>query len=222
MALTGLTGQISSLFFRVCLESSVETYSRLLAAGHSGASLFVPIDAFARFLGCMIKYRAWVLRPSSADRSDADPSDQRSDHGKTHYVSKVLSIVTLVLVNQHETKGPAFAQKPFFRFFSSLLANVASMDQHLGPAYPRILLAIGDTLSGLQPSYFPGFAFSWVALISHRLLMPRLLEMKDSDGQAAFCRLFVQLLRFMSPFLRKGLGDTTRALLAGLMRCVRR
>lgn len=171
----------------------------------------------------MIKYRASAVGLNRADDcSDADPSDQRSDHGKTHYVSKVLSIVTLVLVNQHETKGPAFAQKPFFRFFSSLLANVASMDQHLGPAYPRILLAIGDTLSGLQPSYFPGFAFSWVALISHRLLMPRLLEMKDSDGQAAFCRLFVQLLRFMSPFLRsKGLGDTTRALLAGLMRCVR-
>ena len=35
--------------------------------------------------------------------------------------------------------------------------------------------ANSDTFSSLQPTYFPGFAFSWMSLISHRLFMPKLL-----------------------------------------------
>ena len=38
-----------------------------------------------------------------------------------------------------------------------------------------------ETLSGLQPIYFPGFAFSWMGLISHRLLMPKLLLSENRE-----------------------------------------
>lgn len=67
------------------------------------------------------------------------------------------------------------------------------------------------SINTLQPIYFPGFAFSWIALISHRLLMPKLL--RDSDGQVSFHRLLLSLLRFIGPFLRdQQMTDTVRAL----------
>ncbi|TBU36886.1 hypothetical protein BD309DRAFT_975047, partial [Dichomitus squalens] len=33
----------------------------------------------------------------------------------------------------------------------------------------------------LQPTYLPGFAFSWMSLISHRLFMPKLLPSKNRE-----------------------------------------
>ena len=38
-----------------------------------------------------------------------------------------------------------------------------------------------DTFSSLQPTYFPGFAFSWMSLISHRLFMPKLLLSENRE-----------------------------------------
>ncbi len=41
--------------------------------------------------------------------------------------------------------------------------------------YAHTFACSSDTFSSLQPTYFPGFAFSWMSLISHRLFMPKLL-----------------------------------------------
>lgn len=40
---------------------------------------------------------------------------------------------------------------------------------------------LSHSLNTLQPLFFPGFTFSWVGLISHRLFMPKLLMMKDKE-----------------------------------------
>jgi hypothetical protein len=46
-----------------------------------------------------------------------------------------------------------------------------------------------NTFHTLQPSFLPGFTFSWLQLISHRFFMPKLLV---ADGQKVllfvFCR----------------------------------
>ena len=62
-------------------------------------------------------------------------------------MTKVLSIVVLVLANSHEELGPHFQAKPFFRFFSSLLSNLAGIESHLGLAYHQILVALRCVLS---------------------------------------------------------------------------
>lgn len=94
---------------------------------------------------------------------------------------------------------------------ASLLSNLASIELHVGPAYTKILGALSYSINTLQPVYFPGFAFSWITLISHRLLMPKLL--RDADGQVSFNRLLLSLLRFMDPFLRdQQMNDTVKAL----------
>jgi CCR4-NOT transcription complex subunit 1 len=122
--------EISSLFFRVCAEVSVESYIKHKAVGGTPATgIFQPVDAFAKLIVFMIKYHA-------------DPTGANNDKAKVHYMTKVLSIVVLVLAQSHEELGPNFQQKPFFRFFSSLLSNLHAIESHLGSAYYQILVAL--------------------------------------------------------------------------------
>ncbi|KAG6854973.1 hypothetical protein C0991_009796 [Blastosporella zonata] len=179
---------VSSFFFRVCAESSVNSYIKCVATGDHDYA-FQALDAMSRLIVYIIKYHG-------------DASGVNNDQAKVHYLTKILSIFVLVLANLHEEQGPGFQQKPFFRFFSSLLNDLHGIETHLGPVYFQLLIAISDTFSSLQPTYFPGFAFSWVCLISHRLFMPKLLMSENREGWSAFHKLLLSLFKFLCPFLR--------------------
>jgi CCR4-NOT transcription complex subunit 1 len=145
-------------------------------------------------------------------------------------MTKVLSIVVLVLAQSHEELGTHFQQKPFYRFFSTLLSNLNQIEVHLGSAYYQILTALSHSVNTLQPLFFSGFTFSWMALVSHRLFMPKLLNMKDREGWSSFHRLLISLLRFLAPFLKKegqaageitsSMTETTRAIYTGTLRII--
>lgn len=179
---------LSSLFYRVCVESSIQMYNKCIASGEPILA-FQPIDALARLIVLMIKY-------------NGDASSTNSVPTKVHYLSKILSIVVLVLARAHEDDTVEFKQRPFFRLFSSLLADLHSIESQLHVAYFPLLIAICDTFNTLQPIFFPGFAFSWMSLISHRLFLPKLLLTENRDGWSAFHRLLLSLFRFLSPFLK--------------------
>ncbi|KAJ4501745.1 Not1-domain-containing protein [Lentinula lateritia] len=179
----------SSLFFRVCAEASVNSYLKSVAAGEYDYA-FQALDAMSRLIVYMIKYHG-------------DPSGGNVDQAKVHYLSKILSIFVLVVANFHEEQGVAFQQKPFFRFFSSLINDLHSMEVHLGTAYFQLLFCISDTFISLQPTNFPGFAFSWMCLISHRLFMPKLLLSENREGWSAFHKLLGSLFKFLAPFLKE-------------------
>lgn len=178
--------EISSFFYRVCTETSVMLYAKLMASGDF-ANAYQPIDALSRLIVLMIKYNG-----------DAATT-------KIHYLTKILSIVVLVLAHAHEEGGPDFNQRPFFRLFSSLFSDLHSIESSLQGAYFQLLIALwyvlctlrfcpirlccafcSDTFNTLQPTYFPGFAFSWISLVSHRLFMPKLLL---SENREVTCRL---------------------------------
>ncbi|KAE8198560.1 hypothetical protein CF336_g141 [Tilletia laevis] len=199
--------EISSLFFRVCTEVSVDSYIKQKAlGGNLSTGIFSPTDAFSKLVVLMIKYHA-------------DPTGANNEQAKVHYLTKVLSIVVLVLAQSHEELGPHFQQKPFFRFFSSLLHDLHLTQGNLQTAYFQTLLAISNTFNTLQPAFFPGFTFSWMSLIAHRLFMPKLLGSSSREGWTAFHRLLASLLRFMAPFLRAAdLQDTSRSLYMGTLR----
>ncbi|EJD02104.1 Not1-domain-containing protein [Fomitiporia mediterranea MF3/22] len=179
---------MSSFFFRVCAESSISHYTKSVAAGDFGHS-FLALDAMSRLIVYIIKYHG-------------DASGTNNLQAKVHYFTKILSILVLVVANRHEEQGPAFQQKPFFRFFSSLLSDLSSLGDQLGNVYFHLLVALSDTFSSLQPVYFPGFAFSWMTLISHRLFMPKLLLSENRDGWSAFHKLLLALFKFLAPMLR--------------------
>ncbi|KAG8693678.1 hypothetical protein FRC09_010361, partial [Ceratobasidium sp. 395] len=192
---------ISSFFFRVCTETSVEQWSKYTAAGDFAAA-FQPIDALSRLIVLMIKY--------NGDATDVP--------AKVHYLTKILSIVVLVLAHSHEATTEFPQQKPFFRFFSSLLSDINGLESHL-PYFP-LLVAMCDTFNTLQPINFPGFAFSWMTLISHRLFMPKMLTSENREqGWRPYHRLLISLFRFLEPFLRAAeLQNSTRTLLHGALR----
>ena len=119
----------SSFFFRVCAESSVNSYNKHVNAGEFDFA-FQALDAMSRLIVYIIKYHG-------------DASGVNNDQAKVHYLTKILSIFVLVLANMHEEQGPHFQQKPFFRFFSSLLNDLHSIESSLGSAYFQLLIAIG-------------------------------------------------------------------------------
>lgn len=198
--------EISSLFFRVCTEVAVEHYHKQRAVGGTPATgLYAPIDTFAKMIVYMVKYHA---DPLGADDAQA----------KLHYLAKIVSIIVLVLAASHEEFGSRFQQRPFFRLFSSILHDLHAARGSLQGVYSRALQTISHSLNTLQPIFFPAFAFSWVSLMSHRMLLPKLLG-AGAPGIAAFHRLFIAHLRFMSPFLAGGvLHDTTRLLYKATLR----
>lgn len=120
---------LTTLFFRVCTEASVATYHQRLATGEESRA-FQDIDAFSRLVVMLIKYNGDVGTGGNADQK------------KSRYLTKILSIVVLVLVHQHEERGVDFQQKPFFRFFSSLLHDLHSIETNLQSAYLPLLVAI--------------------------------------------------------------------------------
>jgi CCR4-NOT transcription complex subunit 1 len=119
---------ISSFFFRVCAEASVNSYIKCMAAGEFDYA-FQALDATSRLIVYIIKYHG-------------DASGIDNDQAKVHYLTKILSIFVLVFANMHEEQGVLFQQKPFFRFFSSLISDLHSIAEHLGSAYFHLLIAI--------------------------------------------------------------------------------
>lgn len=119
---------ISSFFFRVCAEASVNSYIKCMAAGEFDYA-FQALDAMSRLIVYIIKYHG-------------DASGIDNDQAKVHYLTKILSIFVLVFANMHEEQGVLFQQKPFFRFFSSLISDLHSIAEHLGSAYFHLLIAI--------------------------------------------------------------------------------
>lgn len=71
----------------------------------------------------------------------------------------------------------------------------------------------------MSPTLFPGVAYTFLALMSHPRLLPKLLGGESREGETAFTRLLVSMLRFLAPSLRQGhLRDGTRALYLGTQR----
>ena len=67
----------------------------------------------------------------------------------------------------------------------------------------QVLAAFASAFHALQPAACPGFAFSWLELVSHRAFMPKLLLVKQNKGWSYMHRLLIDLLVFMEPHLRR-------------------
>jgi len=119
---------VSSFFFRVCAESSVTAYTKCVATGDYEYQ-FQALDAMSRLIVYIIKYHG-------------DAAGVNNEQAKVHYFKKILSIFVLVLANHHEAHGPNFPQKAFFRFFSSLLSDLHTLEADLRPVYFQLLIAI--------------------------------------------------------------------------------
>ncbi|KAI8909736.1 CCR4-Not complex component, Not1-domain-containing protein [Gorgonomyces haynaldii] len=173
---------VTPLFFRVCCELAVDSFAS------SAQSPYEAVDAFSHLIVLLVL-------------NYTDGPDQ--NHARLNLMAKVLSIVVLVLVHDHEKNKQKFNQRPFFRLFSSLLNDLSTYSAQLDTIYIQILSAMSNTLHTLQPQFLPGFTFGWVQLISHRNFMPMLLQAEHLKFWPFYQRLLVDLFKYLAPHLQE-------------------
>ena len=150
---------MSSLFFRLCVEMSVDRAAKLKQVpGQSPGAPYQLIDAFSKLVIGLLKLQM----------------ESNSSAMVTQF-SKVLSVIVLVLAQHHEQCRQQVNQRPFLRLFTCLLGDLHAAEQQFQSSYLAMLNTMSNTLHTLQPTFFPGFTFAWLQLISHRLFMPKLL-----------------------------------------------
>lgn len=196
--------EISSAFYRTSISLAIDMYSTHKASG--SPQMFHGVDALSKLIALLLK-------------NYSDTHGVSSDSAKTLYFAKIFTIAALSLVRDHEERGPAFEQRPYFRFFSSLLSDLQSIQTSFPQAYYGCLRTFANHLGSIQPAIVPSFAYSWMALISHRYFMPRLLQVANKEGWADFYRVLMALFKFLNPFLQSNsLHQPSRILFRGALR----
>lgn len=155
-----------ALFLRLCIESSIESYDReeMSSNGVTNEGYFA-IDCLAKLIVLLVK-----------NQGEADGSVRGN---KPAYMNSILSLITLILNSHHVMRGERFNQRVFFRLFSSILCEWHDLARE-GYAQDRdMVLVFADNFLMLEPHHFPGFTYSWLILVSHRIFMPGLLKLSD-------------------------------------------
>lgn len=120
---------IAPLFFRDCIELSVESYVTSINEESSAANAYNVVDALARLIVLLIVHHK-------------DSGGEDDNNARVILTTKVLSIIVLVLVHAHEQVKTAFNQKPYMRLFSTLLNDLHLFQEPLSDIYIQILSAM--------------------------------------------------------------------------------
>ena len=157
------------LFLRLCIESCVDLAERAdMGPNYDPSEDFVNIDALARLLILMVKNQG--------------ESDGAGRGNKPTYLNSILSLIILILNNHHVMRGEQFNQRVFYRLFSTIIYDWNDLMRGENSQQDRdMILVIADNLLLLDPHYFPGFAYSWLSLVSHRVFMPTILKLADDE-----------------------------------------
>jgi CCR4-NOT transcription complex subunit 1 len=193
------------LFIRQAIDSSVEKFENLIQT-HLVVDAYVPIDALAKLVSLLVK------RPQR-------DGEVKNDRAK--YLGMTLSLAVFVLNYHHLTRGEAFNQRVFVRFFSALLIHMKpiSKDELSELECRDILLVFARNFLEINPAYFPGFVFQWFSLVSHRDFMPNLLRLPEQEGWESFARIMETLLSYVGDLLKPiHLAEMTKRVYGGVLK----
>jgi CCR4-NOT transcription complex subunit 1 len=139
---------------------------------------------------------------------------------KFNLLNKVLLTIATVLLQDQETRGAEFHQLAYHRFFVMLLNDLTSPDVVFDAISFNVMQQFCNIYHHLSPSNAPGFAYTWLELISHRIFVSRLLvHTPQQKGWPMFQILLVDLFTFLAPFLRNSdLSKATQLLYKGTLR----
>ncbi|XP_070574645.1 LOW QUALITY PROTEIN: CCR4-NOT transcription complex subunit 1-like [Ptychodera flava] len=204
------TDDLITRFFRLCTEMCVELCYRALAeqSAHNPtlirAKCFHTLDAFVRLIALLVKHSG----------------DATNTVTKINLLNKVLGIVAGVLLQDHETRHTEFQQLPYHRIFIMLLLELNAPEHVLESINYQVLTAFCNAFHVLRPSKAPGFAYSWLELISHRIFIARMLAiLPQQKGWPMYAQLLIDLFKFLAPFLRNAeLAKHTTLLYKGTLR----
>lgn len=173
--------QYAISFTRLSFEFALDSYSR----GPFSESLpisdepFIALDALAKLISSIIfSFKGEDLKANLV------------------YAQRILSVISLVLIEHHEKLSDKFNEQPYFRFFSSLFYEFNAAEAKYTELVRELFLLVADMLKPLQPFAVPGFSFAWMSLISHRYYLPKLLEIPNKKGWSHIIDFLCELLDF--------------------------
>lgn len=178
--------------FELFFKSAIEISTTAFATEHEIRSrtqreTYLAVDCLAMLI---VKI---VLRFSKNHTSDA-----------IEYLKNILSIILLVMANEHEVSKSTWNERAYFKLFSSMFcswcdSSVLEPDatKHLDLLF---YITMGEALYSLQPIIYPGFTFAWISLISHRMFLPKLFELPSHEGYEVTVKLLTALLKFQNVY----------------------
>lgn len=107
---------------------------------------------------------------------------QKYSLNKHEFIIKILEFIGEKLDEEHKSKKAAFNQRPFFRILISILHSV-NHSEHFNQNTKRLILfSMADLFKSLNPSFYPGFSFAWLELISHKEFLPFFLNIQPGQS----------------------------------------
>lgn len=163
------------LFVRVAIDAATMTYDfahqeeRMVLRGSKDhdSRAFHEIDWLARLLVHLVR--------------SAGPEDLKSE-----YLNRVLSIIILIMNHHQVSRRDHFNQRVFFRLLSSMLCDWHDFATASGEEHEKMATVFANSFRQLGPRYFPQFVHAWLLLISHRFLLPEVLQ----GGVGVSCKQF--------------------------------
>lgn len=196
-------------YFQVFFKAAIEISVAAFAAEHEIRSRtlresYLAVDTLAMLIVRIV--------------SQFDENEEAID-----YLKKIISVILLVLANDHETAKANWNERAYFRFFSSLLSSWTDLTSVEGSELSAELnqefyLYIGEVFNALQPIIYPGLTFAWVSLIAHRLFLPKLLELPDGAGYQTAVKLLSDLLKFQCVYGKDSNHDVVNVIFKALNR----
>ncbi|KAK9362606.1 hypothetical protein V1504DRAFT_487975 [Lipomyces starkeyi] len=195
------------IFFRSALEFCQDAYAkeRLQQSGSlSPKDGVIAVDSLAKLV--IILFRV---------------HEDSEDTKRMQYLRGIMGVLCLVFANAHETQGESFNGLPFFRLFSSILCEWSDIESTHSEYKEEFYTMIAEIFKALQPPAFPAFTFSWMTLISHRMFMPKILQLEQKKAWPIFEDLLETLLKFIGTYLNESeLPDSIRYIYKGTLRIV--
>ncbi|RSH85805.1 uncharacterized protein EHS24_003985 [Apiotrichum porosum] len=183
---------VSTAFYTTAIKSAVECDTK------SESGQWFGTDSLAKLIILIVKNYGDKSGPGSVTRT-------------VYYFNKIVTIMSYSLVRAQLNTEEPFDQRPWSRFFTSMLAEISSIETSLPETAIGCLKSIANVLGIVQPTYAPRFAFGWISIVSHRLFMSKLLGAPRQEGWADYHRCVMWLLRFVSPFIGTSAPEMTPA-----------
>ncbi|CAO1323562.1 unnamed protein product [Diamesa serratosioi] len=179
-------------FFRHATQMCIDlTYRNLndpnLAPAVAKSKVFQWIDSYVRLIALLVKH--------SGETSNSTT--------KLNLLNKILGIVIGILLKDQEIHKTNFQQVGYHRIFMMLFQELSAQDPVLENIMVNVLTAFCHTYHILRPAAAPGFCYSWLELISHRIFLQRILAATPQQkGWSMYSQLLVDLFKYLAPFLR--------------------
>ncbi|EJT45512.1 3'-5' exoribonuclease [Trichosporon asahii var. asahii CBS 2479] len=193
---------VSTAFYTTAIKAAVDCDMK------SDNTQWYGTDSLAKLIVLIVKNYGDKSGPGSVQRT-------------VYYFNKIITIMSYSLVRAQLNADEPFDQRPWARFFTSMLAELSAIEASLPETVLGCLKSIANVLGIIQPTYAPRFAFGWVSIMSHRLFMAKLLGAPRQEGWSDYHRCLMWLLRFVSPFVNsnsRDLGAPARSLYRATLR----